>query len=75
MISEMHDLLADLTGPAFYGSLEIVCKDGEITLVRKSQTIKPEKKLTGTNYSCTISIVYEAGKIVHAEKIEPIDLK
>jgi len=75
LISEMHNLLADLTGPGFYGRLEIVCKDGDITLVRKGQTIKPGKKLTGTNYSGTISIVYEAGRMVAASKIEPIDLK
>jgi hypothetical protein len=72
---EMLDLLAGLAGPEFYGRLDITCKNGEITLVRKGQTIKPTKQLTGSNYSGTISIIYEAGQIVHAEKIERIDIK
>lgn len=72
---EMLELLAELTGgPEFYGSLDLTVKDGVVTLVRKGQTIKLAKTLTDTRYSGTISVKYEAGHLVHAEKVEKLDL-
>jgi len=71
----MLDLLAEMAGQGFYGNIKIKIVDGVITHVNKGQKIRLEKKLTGTNYSGTISLEYENSHIVDASRIEQIDVK
>ena len=72
---EMLELLDELAGgPDFYGSLDLKVEDGVVILVRKGQSIKVAKPLTDTRYSGTIRVKYEAGHLVHAEKVEKLDI-